>query len=91
LKSEKIENTISFNEQEIVNTIKEIIADVADIDYSEIGMSSSLKNDLGIDSFTSLEILAAIENDIDISIERSKILRIEYFRDIVQIVQDYLK
>lgn len=48
--------------------IRGIIAEVSEVDISEITDESEFTNDLGIDSMMMLEILALIEKRLDISI-----------------------
>ena len=48
--------------------LKEIIADIVGLDTSEITMDSSFAEDLGCDSLDTVEIIMAIEDELDIKI-----------------------
>ena len=48
--------------------LKEIIADIMGLDTSEITMDSSFSEDLGCDSLDTVEIVMAIEDELDINI-----------------------
>ena len=48
--------------------LKEIIADIMGLDADEITMDSSFAEDLGCDSLDTVEIVMAIEDELDIKI-----------------------
>ena len=48
--------------------LKEIIADTLGLDTNEITMDSSFTEDLGCDSLDTVEIIMAIEDELDIKI-----------------------
>ena len=48
--------------------LKEIIADIMGLDAGEITMDSSFAEDLGCDSLDTVEIVMAIEDELDIKI-----------------------
>ncbi len=73
-------------EQEIINTI----AEEGEIDKSDITLDSSLY-DLGIDSLSSLEILVALEDKYDITIEQERLKNVDSVREIVKVVSSELK
>ena len=51
--------------------LKEIIADTLGLDTNEITMDSSFTEDLGCDSLDTVEIIMAIEDELDIKISNS--------------------
>ncbi len=73
-------------EQEIINTI----AEEGEIETSDITLDSSLY-DLGIDSLSSLEILVALEDKYDITIEQERLKNVDSVREIVKFVSSKLK
>ncbi len=73
-------------EQEIINNI----AEEGEIDKSEITLDSNLY-DLGIDSLSSLEILVALEDKYDITIEQERLKNVDSVREIVKVVSSELK
>ncbi len=73
-------------EQEIINTI----AEEGEIDKSDITLDSGLY-DLGIDSLSSLEILVALEDKYDITIEQERLKNLDSVREIVKVVSNELK
>lgn len=80
-----------MDDKDIADRIKEILIDLTNIKKTKITITSSLENDLGIDSFTALEILAAIEQDFDIVIRKEKISTLRTFQDVLELVKNILK
>ena len=53
---------------EIELTVKDILADKLDMDRNKINLNSDLFNELGLDSFGSIEIVFELEEKFDIKI-----------------------
>jgi acyl carrier protein len=70
--------------------IRGIIAEVSEVDISQITDESEFTNDLGIDSMMMLEILALIEKRLDISILEADLVDAESmtFKHLMAIVQE---
>jgi acyl carrier protein len=70
--------------------IRGIIAEVSEVDISEITDESEFTNDLGIDSMMMLEILALIEKRLDISILETDLADAESmtFKRLMRIIQE---
>lgn len=62
--------------KEVANHVREIIADVLNIDKSKIADSDHIILDLGGDSFTYMSIIASIESEFDIKISTEVIGRL---------------
>jgi len=76
-----------------MNTLSEaiaaIVADIAEIDRSEIRVGESLK-DLGVDSLMGLEIAVHVERTFDIRFDEDELGQIVTFDDLVTLTQGRL-
>ena len=70
--------------------IRGIIAEVSEVDISQITDESEFTNDLGIDSMMLLEILALIEKRLDISILEADLVDAESmtFKRLMGVIQE---
>jgi acyl carrier protein len=70
--------------------IRGIVAEVSEVDISEITDESEFTNDLGIDSMMLLEIIALIEKRLDISILEADLVDAESmtFKRLMGVVQE---
>ncbi|MBN1462101.1 MAG: acyl carrier protein [Paludibacteraceae bacterium] len=71
--------------------LKAIISDVANVPKSSIKESTDLQRQLGIDSFTTTEILVAIEQKYGVKLDRAEVFNIRRFRDVMKLARQYLK
>jgi len=76
-----------MDRQEIENKLKEIVADKLKIDITKITPESSLRDDLGMDSFGSIEIIFEIEDAFNINVPQEEVPNINNFRDVVDYVE----
>jgi len=67
--------------------IKKIISSIARCRISRIKLKSRVREDLGIDSFSALEILVAIEKKFDIESLESQLVSLVTFEDVVNFVR----
>jgi len=58
-----------MDREEILQKIIDVIADQISVDVDEIDESTSLENDLEVDSLDLLQIVTAIEDEFNITIE----------------------
>ena len=63
--------------------LREIIADVMNIDEKEIKEDSSFENDLGADSLDVFQIIMGIEEEFDIEIDNDEAEKISTAQDAV--------
>jgi len=71
--------------------VKKLIAEIAKIDIRKIKESDSIRDDLGIDSLMAVEMLAAIEKRLGISIDEAKAFNVVTAKDLMDLVMAYLK
>lgn len=72
--------------EKIFKNIQEIITDVVDINEEDISMDSSLQHDLKLDSLNAVEIVLALEEELDIEISEGDIEKFDTVRDICNYV-----
>ena len=66
--------------------LKSIVAEFSRCRKERIKTSTRVLDDLGIDSFTALEILVAVENKYSLKISEGEIRRLSTFGDLVSFV-----
>ena len=70
--------------------LKEIIADIVGLDTGEITMDSSFAEDLGCDSLDTVEIIMAIEDELDIKISDDAAENIATVGDAMEAIKNIL-
>ena len=70
--------------------LREIIADVMNIDEKEIKEDSSFENDLGADSLDVFQIIMGIEEEFDIEIPTEEAEKIASVGDAVEAIKNAL-
>ena len=76
---------------EIELTVKDILADKLDMDRNKININSDLFNELGLDSFGSIEIVFELEEKFDIKILEADIEKAKIVKDIVDYIAGRLE
>ncbi len=66
--------------------VKEIIAETVNCDADEIKLTSSLQEDLGIDSLDAMEVAMAIEEAFELTIEEGAIAGFVTVQNIVEYI-----
>lgn len=74
----------------MLNKVKEVLVQTTNIDPSVIFASSSLKDDLGIDSLDSVEIILELESQFNVKISDNEIEELKTVGDIVNILNNKL-
>ncbi|ANZ57801.1 acyl carrier protein [Fructilactobacillus lindneri] len=75
------------NQTEILNKIKEIVADQTDdVNVDDIKMDTNLKDGLDLDSLDIFEIIDALEDEYDIEVDSDE--GIETVQQLVEYVQN---
>ena len=64
--------------------LKKIIAEVLNVDESEITMETTFKDDLGADSLDVFQIIMGIEEEFDVEIENEEAEKINTVGDVVE-------
>ena len=75
----------------ILEKVQTIIAEKLSIDASSITLESDLQKDFGADSLDAVEIVMAVEDEFDLSIDDEDLLEIRTVNDIVQQIEKRLK
>ncbi|MBU1852955.1 MAG: acyl carrier protein [Candidatus Omnitrophica bacterium] len=71
--------------------VKKLVAEIARMDAGEVKESADIRDDLGVDSLMAMEILAAIEKRLGITIDEAKAFDLVTVKDLVDLVIFYLK
>jgi acyl carrier protein len=79
-----------MTELEIRDSIKQVIANVSDIDLKDIGDSALFKEDLGLDSLVLLEISVDIGLRFQLDIPEEQLMQLRTVQDAVELVQQSL-
>lgn len=71
----------------MLEEIKDLLVEAANVDRNKIEESSSLKDDLGIDSLDAVEIVLEIETRFDIKVSDEEIAKLNTVKDIIDLVE----
>ncbi|MCM8782028.1 MAG: acyl carrier protein [Candidatus Omnitrophica bacterium] len=74
----------------IEQIVKEIIADKLTKNISEINVDSILKDDLGMDSFSALELVFELKDKFGIEIPQEDFTKIKKVKDIVEYISSQI-
>lgn len=74
----------------MLEKITKILVETANVDASKVNEEATLKEDLGIDSLDSVEIVIALESEFDITIEDDEIKTLVTVGDIVKLINSKL-
>ena len=75
-----------MDKQAIETKVKEAIAEKIDIQVNKVKLSSLLVDDLGLDSFSSIELIFDLEEKIGIDIPDSDLKDVKSVNDIVEYI-----
>ncbi len=75
----------------IQRKVQEILSDKASLSIDKIQADSLLREDLEIDSFSTIEIVYALEEEFNIKISEEKIREVKKVKDIVNLLWENLK
>ena len=74
----------------IEKRVKQILSEILDIDLKEITNDAVLIDDLGMDSFTSIEVRFEIENNFGKQIPVSELTKIKSVGDIIEYITSHM-
>jgi acyl carrier protein len=70
--------------------IREIVAEVAEVEISEVQPDTQFVQDLEMDSMMALEILAILEKKLDIQIDEEYLKRMTSMNDVLKVLEELL-
>lgn len=71
----------------MLEKVKEVLVETSNVDASKVTMEATLKEDLGIDSLDSVEIIMALESEFDITIEDDEMTNLNTVGDIIKLLE----
>jgi len=86
-----MENIKTAKKSKTREDVKKLIAEIARMDADKINEEDIIRDDLGIDSLMAVEMLAAIEKRLGISIDEAKAFNVVTAGDLIDLVMLYSK
>jgi acyl carrier protein len=74
---------------ERMNKMREMVADVLEVELSEITDTSDFQKDHEADSLRAIEILARIEEEYNVEIPQDKLARMTNLTEVYEVVKEY--
>lgn len=81
---------MGIDKAEFTETLYEILAKLAEVDRAEIAGSDRLREDLGLDSLKSMELLSRISERHDIDPDMDDVMAVSTVDDILAYLSKYL-
>jgi acyl carrier protein len=78
---------MSTTGEDVLDRVTGIITEITDIPKAELLPDKSLREDLEVDSLTTIEVAVAIQDEFDIEVEDEKLKEMKTIQDIVDLVQ----
>ncbi|MGM9971092.1 MAG: acyl carrier protein [Anaeroplasmataceae bacterium] len=75
----------------MLEQVKEVLVSTTNIDENLITLEASLKDDLGIDSLDSVEIVLELESKFDVKISDEELASMKTVNDIVKLLEEKQK
>jgi len=79
------------SDKNIEAKVKQLLAENLNVSTEKIKLSSFLSDDLGIDSFGSIEIVYALEKEFSIKILEDDVMQMKTVEDIVEYIENKTK
>jgi len=70
----------------MLEKVKEVLVQTTNVDPSLVTMEATLKDDLGIDSLDSVEIVLELESEFDVKISDEELTELKTVGDIVNLL-----
>lgn len=80
----------TIDPKEIEREVKEILSKAVNIDAAKISLEQRLLEDLGVDSFASVELVFELENKAGLVIPDADAVNFKTVRDVVSYIQAHL-
>lgn len=71
----------------MIEKIEKVIKDNIEDDNLKIDMTTSFRDDLGLDSFEMAQLLCSLEDELNISLDDSDIIKIETVSDLIGFIE----
>ena len=72
----------------VFDRVQKVICDELNIDAAKVILEASLQDDLGADSLDAVEVIMALEDEFDISIDDDAAQNIKTVGDLVKYIED---
>ena len=74
-----------------LETLKKMISEEFFVDEDQITEESLLKEDLGIDSLASMQLIIDVEKEYNIHVENEDVMSIETVADVIKLIDKKVK
>ena len=71
----------------MIEIIEKVIKDNIEDDSLKIDMTTSFRDDLGLDSFEMAQLLCSLEDELDVDLDDTDILSIETVSDLISFIE----
>lgn len=71
----------------MIEKIEKVIKDNIEDDSLKINMTTSFRDDLGLDSFEMAQLLCSLEDELDVDLDDTDILSIETVSDLISFIE----
>jgi len=79
-----------INEKKLVEEVKMVISQIAEIEVEKITPDANFVEDLGMDSMMALEILAFLEKTYKIKIPESYLKKLVNLQQVINIIHEFI-
>ncbi|OCN04575.1 acyl carrier protein [Erysipelotrichaceae bacterium MTC7] len=70
----------------MLEDVKKVLVEAINVDADDVKPEANLKDDLGIDSLSAVELALELETEFDVRIEDEELAKLETVQDIIDIV-----
>ncbi|MDH6365866.1 MULTISPECIES: acyl carrier protein [Breznakia] len=70
----------------MLEDVKRVLVEAINVDADDVKPEANLKDDLGIDSLSAVELALELETEFDVRIEDEELAKLETVQDIIDIV-----
>lgn len=70
----------------MLEEIKKVLVDALNVDAEDVTEKANLKDDLGIDSLSAVELALELETEFDVKIDDEELAKLETVQDIIDII-----
>lgn len=71
----------------MLEQVKAILVESANVDGDKVTLEASLRDDLGLDSLDAVELVLELETQFDVKIEDDEMQKLETVKDIIELVE----